>query len=270
MKYSWTMQALYGFDPSKTPSRDAAFSNPDFDAGAKGDTVGGLGNTTGMGEDITWGAPVTKTATYGGSADTIAAFADQNTLKTHQGDYRARWNPETQTWYLQTVPGTGGVNLIDEENRFYNLSRGDLHVGINPYTGEMWYQKAEKIPTGSGFSSGMMQPSRGGTGTGTSSASEQKSAPSTPSGSTTKTETAPSDSTTGVADQVDTGAALQQTIPSSSGGGAFSAMAPASLSYQAAQVPAMPSASPKVDYVKLLNGMLAANVVGGMMTGRKV
>ena len=262
---SWVLEKLYGLDPHNVaPSKDTGFSNPDWSAGSSGDTVGGIGNTTGMGGDINWTAPVRQTAQptsslvqqYGYGVD--PDLQESNTLRTHKGDYQAVWHPNTGTWSLQTVPGSGGVSVIDDENKFYNLSHGDLHVGINPYTGEMWYQRATNLGDfKSGFGSGMMA--------GTNFTGENGN------GGTTQPSKPDAPTTGGVSeDQSDTStAASEQQMISNSGGGSFSAMAPTGLSYEAAQVPSMPS-SQKVDYVKMLNSMLAADVVGGMMTGRKV
>lgn len=260
------LQGLYGLDPHNVaPSKDAGFSNPDWSAGSSGDTVGGIGNTTGMGGDINWTAPVRQTAQptsslvqqYGYGVD--PDLQESNTLRTHRGDYQAVWHPQTGTWSLQTVPGSGGVNVIDDENKFYNLSHGDLHVGINPYTGEMWYQRATNLgDLESGFGpSGMMA--------GTNFTGE------TGNGGTTQPSEPDAPTTGGVSeDQPDTStAASEQQMISNSGGSSFNTMAPSGLSYEAAQIPSMPS-SQKVDYVKMLNSMLAADVVGGMMTGRKV
>lgn len=263
---SWVLEKLYGLDPHNVaPSKDTGFSNPDWSAGSSGDTVGGIGNTTGMGGNINWTAPVRQTAQptsslvqqYGYEVD--PDLQESNILRTHRGDYQAVWHPNTGTWSLQTVPGSGGVNVIDDENKFYNLSHGDLHVGINPYTGEMWYQRATNLgDLESGFGPSGMMAGTNFTGENGNGGTTQPSEPDAPT-------------TGGVSeDQPDTSTAVsKQQMISNSGGGSFSAMDPSGLSYEAAQVPSMPS-SQKVDYVKMLNSMLAADVFGGMMTGRKV
>ena len=52
-------------------------------------------------------------------------------------------------------------------------------------------------------------------------------------------------------------------------GGIFSA-SPMGLNYAAPQVPQTVAPPPKVDFVKMLNSVLMADVLGGMMTGRKL
>lgn len=75
----------------------------------------------------------------------------------------------------------------------------------------------------------------------------------------------------GVAPPKDLTAAPQQTI-SSSQGGAFTSGTPMGLGYSAPQAQQFVSTAPapKVDYAKALNSALALDVLGGMMTGRKV
>jgi len=259
---SWVLDKLYGLDPHNVaPSKDTGFSNPDWSAGSSGDTVGGIGNTTGMGGDINWAAPVRQTAQptsslvqqYGYGVD--PDLQESNTLRTHKGDYQAVWHPNTGTWSLQTVPGTGGVNVIDDENKFYNLSHGDLHVGINPYTGEMWYQRATNLgDLPSGFSGGMMagtnaDVSQGGGGNSTGTAAQAK----------TTVDNVDQNATSG-----STMEAQQLTMPASSG---YSPSAPMGLGYQAQPLSSL-SASANVDYAKLINSALAVDVLGGMLTGR--
>ena len=73
------------------------------------------------------------------------------------------------------------------------------------------------------------------------------------------------------AESTATAAAPRQSIPSSQGG-AFTSGTTMGLGYAAPETPQMVSASPapKVDYAKALNSALALDVLGGMMTGRKV
>jgi hypothetical protein len=52
-------------------------------------------------------------------------------------------------------------------------------------------------------------------------------------------------------------------------GGVFSAT-PMGLNYAAPQVPQTVAPPPKVDFVKMLNSVLMADVLGGMLTGRKL
>lgn len=255
------IEKLYGLDPHNVaPSKDAGFSNPDWSAGGSGDTVGGIGNTTGMGGDINWTDPVRQTAQatsaivqqYGYGAD--PELQEANTLRTHKGDYQAVWHPNTGTWSLQTVPGTGGINVVDDENKFYNLSHGDLHVGIDPYTGEMWYQRATNLgDLDSGFGGGMMAGKNFSGENGNGSTQEnQQNALSADAASPNQ------------ADTTTLAAAQQSTMPESGG---YSSSAPMQLGYQAQPLSSL-SASANVDYAKLINSALAVDVLGGMLTGR--
>lgn len=256
------IEKLYGLDPHNVaPSKDAGFSNPDWSAGGSGDTVGGIGNTTGMGGDINWTDPVRQTAQatssvvqqYGYGAD--PDLQEANTLRTHKGDYQAVWHPNTGTWSLQTVPGTGGVNVADDENKFYNLSHGDLHVGINPYTGEMWYQRATNLgDLDSGFGSGMMA------GT---NADVSQSGGGNNAGAANEADLASGDVVNEAASE-STMAAQRSTTPESGG---YSASSPMQLGYEAQPLSSL-SASANIDYAKLINSALAVDVLGGMLTGR--
>ena len=100
--------------------------NPDYAAGNSGDTVGGVGNSSGMGYDIEWGAPSTQTMQAG------------EVFSTPAGDYQAVDNGYGQ---LGLAPignaSTSGGEII------YNLAHGEHHVGIDPNTGQAWYQQAQ-------------------------------------------------------------------------------------------------------------------------------
>ncbi len=72
------------------------------------------------------------------------------------------------------------------------------------------------------------------------------------------------------AESTATAASPQQTISSSQG--AFTSGTPMGLGYSAPQATQFVSTAPapKVDYAKALNSAMALDVLGGMMTGRKV
>lgn len=110
---------------SGAPVLDGAIT-PDYAAGNSGDTVGGVGNSSGMGYDIEWGAPSTQTMQAG------------EVFSTAAGDYQVVDNGYGQ---LGLAPigdaATGGEEII------YNLAAGKHHVGIDPNTGEAWYQQAQ-------------------------------------------------------------------------------------------------------------------------------
>ena len=110
---------------SGSPVLDGAI-NPDYAAGNSGDTVGGIGNSSGMGFDIAWGAPSTQNMAAG------------EVFSTPAGDYQVVDNGYGQ---LGLAPigdaSTSGGEII------YNLAHGEHHVGIDPNTGQAWYQQAQ-------------------------------------------------------------------------------------------------------------------------------
>lgn len=116
--------ALYGGGPSKIgPSNNSM--NPNYQAGAVGDTVGGIGNTDGWGRDIGWSRP------QGGIGQEGTVF------ETPAGNYQVSKNPWGQ--YV-LVPQDGAI----QTNAPYvtNFTNGQHHVGIDPNTGEVWYQQS--------------------------------------------------------------------------------------------------------------------------------
>ena len=100
-------------------------SNPDYEAGNKGQTVGGIGNTDAWGNPINWSIP--KTATY----------SVGDVVKTPAGEYLVV-NGKDGTMALMPLNGAAS----GPGNTFYNLTKGEHHIGINPETGEVWYQQA--------------------------------------------------------------------------------------------------------------------------------
>jgi hypothetical protein len=104
--------------------------NPAYGAAIQGDTMGGIGNTDAYGNDILWSTPDPNKGTYG-------TLGDGDTFQTPAGDYQVTKNPWGQ--YV-LVPGEGAI----QGNAPYttNFTNGQHHVGINPQTGEVWYQKA--------------------------------------------------------------------------------------------------------------------------------
>jgi hypothetical protein len=110
---------------SGSPVLDGAI-NPDYAAGNSGDTVGGVGNASGMGYDIEWGAPSTQTMQAG------------EVFSTPAGDYQAVDNGYGQLGLapIDDASASGGEII-------YNLAQGEHHVGIDPNTGQAWYQQAQ-------------------------------------------------------------------------------------------------------------------------------
>ena len=113
------------------PALDGAI-NPDYAAAQQGDTVGGIGNTTGMGQDINWSAPTTQALSVG------------DVFSTPAGDYRAVDNGYGQVGLV----AEGDVSVSNSGDIIYNTSSGDHHFGVDPNTGEAWYQGAQGLTSG--------------------------------------------------------------------------------------------------------------------------
>lgn len=96
---------------------------------ARGDTIGGIGNTAAMGENITWSKASTGTAREGQVVNTPAG--KYVVVMTDNG--------------LALEPQEGA--LRDVESTVQNITDEQHHVGINPETGDIWYQKALSIPS---------------------------------------------------------------------------------------------------------------------------
>ena len=132
---------IYGAGGGR-PARPQKARNPDWSAGASGDTVGGIGNTAAMGEDIGWGQPVTSGTSVG------------QVVNTPAGKYKV---VETENGFgLEPMEGA----LRGVSPTITNFASGGHHLGINPETGEVWYQQATSIP--SNFSRGASAPSGDG------------------------------------------------------------------------------------------------------------
>lgn len=121
--------ALYGGGPAPiNPSNNAM--NPNYGAALQGDTMGGIGNTDGWGNDILWSTPDPNKGTYG-------TLTDGDTFQTPAGNYQVSKNPWGQYVLVPQDGAPGGVGPY-----VTNMTQGEHHVGINPQTGEVWYQKA--------------------------------------------------------------------------------------------------------------------------------
>jgi len=127
---------LYGGGPVDPDKAFPQARNPNWEAGASGDTVGGIGNTAPFGEDINWSRPDRYTASAG------------EVVNTPAGRYKV---VETDTGFA-LEPLEGAVRGV--QSTINNMYSGEHHFGINPETGEVWYQKAQNIP--SNFSQGML------------------------------------------------------------------------------------------------------------------
>ena len=124
-----TVAAMYGGGMAPVNAGNKSM-NPAYGAALQGDTMGGIGNTDGWGNDIFWSTPDPNKGTYG-------TLTDGDTFQTPAGDYQVTKNPWGQ--YV-LVPQDGAI----QGNAPYmtNFTNGQHHLGINPETGEVWYQKA--------------------------------------------------------------------------------------------------------------------------------
>jgi hypothetical protein len=100
-------------------------SNPDYQAGNYGNTVGGMSNTDSWGRDINWGKPKYGQGELG------------QVVSTPAGDYVVVNGAEGN---LALMPLDGAVT--NGNAYFYNFASGQHHVGIDPNTGQVWYQEA--------------------------------------------------------------------------------------------------------------------------------
>lgn len=120
--------SIYGAGGGR-PARPQKATSPDWSAGASGDTVGGIGDTAAMGEDINWSNPFRHSSSIG------------EVLNTPAGKYKV---VETADGFA-LEPMEGALRGVSPT--ITNFTAGEHHLGINPQTGEMWYQKAQGIPS---------------------------------------------------------------------------------------------------------------------------
>lgn len=114
---------LYGGNPSATPTTPS-YVNPNWSAGAAGQAVGGLGNTDGYGNPVTWSQPSVATGNEGEIVETPAGM--YRVVMTDGG------------YALQ--PENGALKGVSAT--INNMSVGEHNFGIDPATGEVWYQQA--------------------------------------------------------------------------------------------------------------------------------
>lgn len=127
------VDALYGGGPAKIDQSNNAM-NPNYQAGFNGQTVGGVGNTDAWGNPVNWSQPQGQQLKEG------------DTHSTPAGDYKVEKNP-----WGQFVLVPQGDALKSTGAYLTNMTSGQHHVGINPNTGEVWYQEAAG---GTNFSGG--------------------------------------------------------------------------------------------------------------------
>lgn len=124
-----TVAAMYGLTPGRQTGQNPAM-NPDYEAGMLGDAVGGIGNTDGYGNDILWSTPSAENGTMG-------QLGEGGIFNTPAGSYEVRVDP-WGGYYLHPL----GDAIRTASPQLTNLTQGEHHLGINPQTGEVWYQQA--------------------------------------------------------------------------------------------------------------------------------
>jgi hypothetical protein len=118
------INAMYGGAPSEIQSTTKSM-NPNWNAANSYSTVGGIGNTDAYGNKIYWSPPLGAQLTEG------------EPFKTPAGTYTVGKNPWGQFVLIPEGDAVKGAGPY-----LTNMHAGEHHVGINPQTGEVWYQKA--------------------------------------------------------------------------------------------------------------------------------
>ena len=124
--------AMYGGGPAEIQSTTNQM-NPDWNAPKSYSTVGGIGNTDAWGNKIYWSPPLGKQLTEG------------EPFTTPAGTYTVSKNPWGQYVLVPEGDAIRGAGPY-----VTNIHAGEHHVGINPQTGEVWYQKAAGFTNFSG------------------------------------------------------------------------------------------------------------------------
>ena len=219
-------------------------SNPDYQAGQNGDTVGGVGNTDAWGNDINWSRPQTAEGGLG------------QVVNTPAGDYLVVNGAEGNLALMPLSGAKGGVGKF-----FYNMTNGEHHVGINPQTGEVWYQQA------AGYTnwdrSEWTNPNYGGGNTG---GGNNNPTQANPNNDPADDSTHPGDNDT---PQEETTPQPQAPTPPPltnpyGQSGAFTGTGIGYQQQQQMQEPEQQQSQQKVDYVKLLNKMMAQSLFKDM------
>lgn len=117
--------AMYGGGGTGPISGSNQAMNPNYQAGQNGQTLGGLGDTDGWGNKVNWSQP------QGG------AMSAGDTFETPAGSYKVSTNAHGQ---FVLVPMDGAPSGTSPY--ITNMSHGQHHIGINPQTGEAWYQES--------------------------------------------------------------------------------------------------------------------------------
>ena len=127
------VSAMYGGDIQKITAGQSL--NPNYQAGSNGQTVGGIGDRDAWGRRVNWSNPQTDKLNEGQIHSTPA------------GDYKVEKNP----WGQFVLVPQGSALRSGSGAYLTNITGGQHHLGINPNTGEVWYQKSEG---GTNFSGG--------------------------------------------------------------------------------------------------------------------
>ena len=100
--------------------------NPNYQAGFSGSTVGGIGDTDAWGNPVNWSNPQLKNLKEGDIFEAGSA-----------GNYKVTTNPWGQ-YVLEPMDGA-----VKSTNPYItNITHGNNHFGINPETGDVWFQEA--------------------------------------------------------------------------------------------------------------------------------
>lgn len=118
------VSAMYG--GGLAPQTAGQSLNPDYQAGFNGQTVGGIGNRDGMGNPMNWSTPQRQKL---GEGDVFEAG--------NLGSYKVVKNPWGQ-YVLEPMEGA----VSSHAPYLTNMTHGLDHIGINPNTGDVWYQEA--------------------------------------------------------------------------------------------------------------------------------
>jgi hypothetical protein len=243
---------MYGAGGGR-PARPQQARDPNYDAAARGDTIGGIGNTAAMGEDITWSKASTGTAREGQVVNTPAG--KYVVVMTDNG--------------LALEPQEGALRGVG--STVQNITGGQHHVGINPETGDIWYQKATSIPSQFSGSMAAQQQSTSGSDFATPSFNcpsgwEDGNGVCIPN---------PFEGNNGTVDNGGNNGGVAEGEQTPIGGGGSSGLGlfgsgsnftggVSGLGYTPQQM--MPVAqAPKIDYAKMLNQALAQSMFGGMI-----
>ena len=114
------VNAMYGGGPQKITG-----GQPNYQAGFRGQTMGGIGDIDAWGRPVNWSQPQGQQLNEG------------DTHSTPAGDYKVEKNPWGQ---FVLVPQGDAVKSTGPY--ITNMTSGNHHLGIDPNTGEVWYQEA--------------------------------------------------------------------------------------------------------------------------------